>query len=97
MISFYTQETSYMKWKASIVEWGVLIKINNENEKYILHFIFHTNIVHIKSSRIPVMINIKITYQLVRRQDTSYMRIYKEKIFKYILIISLNTCESNRI
>ena len=31
------------------------MKINNENEKYTLHFIFHTNILHIKSSRIPVM------------------------------------------
>ena len=31
------------------------MKINNENEKYILHVIFHTNILHIKSSRIPIM------------------------------------------
>ena len=31
------------------------MKINNENENYTLHFIFHTNILHIKSSRIPVM------------------------------------------
>ena len=47
------------------------MEINNENEKYILHFIFHSDILHIKSSRIPVMENnIKITYQLVRRQDT---------------------------
>ena len=52
----------------------------NENEKYIFHFIFHTNILHIKSSRIPVMENdIKITYQLVRRQETSYMIIHQEK------------------
>ena len=41
------------------------MKINNENEKYILRFIFHTNISHIKSSRIPVMktmstLNIKL-------------------------------------
>ena len=31
------------------------------------------------------MKNIKITYQPVKRQDTSYMRIYqKENIFKHI-------------
>ena len=53
----YTQETSYMKWKPNIAKWGVSIKINNENETYTIHFIFHTNILHIKSSRIPVMEN----------------------------------------
>ena len=75
------------------------MKINNENEKYTLHFMFHTNILHIKSSRIPVMNNdVKITYQLVRRQDTSYMRIHqKEKYIQGYLIISLNKCESKRI
>ena len=46
------------------------MKINNENETYILHFIFHTNILHIKSSRIPVMENnVNITYQGMRRQQ----------------------------
>ena len=77
------------------------MKINNENEKYTLHFIFHTNILHIKSSRIPVMeSNVKIRYQVMgdnRSHKTSYMIIYKENIFKYILIISFNKCETNRI
>ena len=36
---------------------GVSMKINNENETYTIHFIFHTNIHHIKSSRIRVMEN----------------------------------------
>ena len=31
------------------------MKINNENENYTLHFIFHTNILHIKFSWIHVM------------------------------------------
>ena len=37
-----------------------------------IHYIscFHTNILHIKFSWIHVMKNIKITYQLVRRQET---------------------------
>ena len=55
------------------------MKINNENEKYILHFIFHTIILHIKFSWIHVMKNIKITYQLVKRQETSYMIIHQEQ------------------
>ena len=38
---------------------GVSIKLNNENEKYILHFIFHTKILHIKSLRIPIIRNKK--------------------------------------
>ena len=42
------------------------MKINNENEKYTLH----TNILHIKFSWIHVMKNIKITYQLVKKQET---------------------------
>ena len=46
------------------------MKINNENEKYTLHFIFHTNILHIKFKWINVMKNIKLTYQLVSRQET---------------------------
>ena len=45
------------------------MEINNENEKYILHFIFHTKILHIKSSRISVMENnVNITYQVMGRQ-----------------------------
>ena len=40
MISFYTQETSYMKWKANTAYWRVSMKIYNENETYILHFMF---------------------------------------------------------
>ena len=45
------------------------MEINNENEKYALHFIFHTNILHIKSSRIPEMENnVNITYQVMGRQ-----------------------------
>ena len=49
------------------------MKTNNEHEKYILHFIFHTNILllHIKFSWIDVMKTYtKITYQLVKRQET---------------------------
>ena len=51
------------------------MKLNNENETYTLHFnyisCFHTNILHIKSSWIHVMENnIKITYQLMGRQET---------------------------
>ena len=67
----YTQETSHTKWKENTAYWGVSMKINNENEKYTLHFIFHTNILHIKFSWIHAMKkNIKIPYQLVRRQET---------------------------
>ena len=45
------------------------MKTNNENEKNTLHFIFHTKILHIKSSRIPVMENnVNITYQVMGRQ-----------------------------
>ena len=59
-----------MKWKANTAKWGVSIKINNENENYTLHFIFHTKILHIKSSRIPVMENdVNITYQVMVRQQ----------------------------
>ena len=47
------------------------MNINNENETYIHNIsCFHTNILHIKFSWIHVMKNIKITYQLVRRQET---------------------------
>ena len=46
------------------------MEINNENENYTLHFIFHTKILHIKSSRIPVMENnVYITYQVMGRQQ----------------------------
>ena len=41
--------------------------------------------------------NVNITYQLVRRQDTSYMRISKQQYIQTYLIISLNKGESNRI
>ena len=45
------------------------MKINNENEKYTLHFIFHTNILHIKFTWIHVMENIKISYKVMGRQQ----------------------------
>ena len=78
MNSFYKQETSYMKWKTNIASWGVSIEINNENEEDILHFIFHTNISHIKSSRIPVMENnVNITYQVMGRQSITQNIIYE--------------------
>ena len=61
--------------------------MNNENEKYILHFIFHTLHFTYQISWIHVMNNnIKITYQLVRRQDTSYMRISKAKEYIQVYI-----------
>ena len=53
------------------------MKINNENEKYILHFIFHTKILHIKSSSIPVMENnVNITYQAMGRQHITQKMIH---------------------
>ena len=59
------------------------MKINNENEKNILHFIFQKDILHIKSSRIPVMNNdVNITYQVMGDNTShkiSYIRFYKEK------------------
>ena len=57
------------------------IKNENENENYTLHFMFSYKYLHIKSSRIHVMKDIKITYQLVRRQDTSYMFLYLSTTF----------------
>ena len=46
------------------------MKINNENENSTLHYIFHTNILHIKSSRIPVMENnVNITYHVMGTQQ----------------------------
>ena len=44
------------------------MEINNENENYILgvHFIFHTNILHIEFLWIHVMKNnVNITYQVM--------------------------------
>ena len=42
----------------------------NENGTYTLHFIFHKNILYIKSSRIPVMENdVNITYEAMGRQQ----------------------------
>ena len=62
------------------------MKINNENEKYILHFIFHTNILHIKSSRIPVMENnVNITYQVMGRQQIT-QNIIHENLSRKIYI-----------
>ena len=46
------------------------MKIYNKNEKYTLHFVFHTKYLDIKFSWIHVTKNIEITYQLVRRQET---------------------------
>ena len=54
------------------------MKINNENEKYMLHFIFHTNISHIKSSTIPVMENnVNITYQVMGGQQITQNMIHE--------------------
>ena len=47
------------------------MEINNENEIYTLHFIFHTNILQIKSSRIP------ITYQVMGRQQITQNSIHE--------------------
>ena len=41
--------------------------------------------------------NIKITYQLMRKQETGYKIIHQEKYIQVYLIISLNICESNSI
>ena len=74
------------------------MKINNENENYILHFIFYTKSLHIKSSRIPVIQNVNITYQVkvMRRQNITQNIMHdnsSRKIYSRILIISLNKCE----
>ena len=56
------------------------MKINNENENenYTLHFIFHTNFLHIKSSMIPIMENnVNITYQVMGRQQITQNIIYE--------------------
>ena len=69
------------------------MKINNENENYILHFTFHTSILHIKSSRIPVMKNVNITYQVMGRQhitqniihENSSRKIYSNIYINYLI------------
>ena len=49
------------------------MEINNENETYTTHFIFPKNILHIKSSRIPVLKNdVTIIYQGMGRQYMLY-------------------------
>ena len=68
---------------------GSINQNENENEKYTLHFIFHTNILHIKFSWIHVIKNIKIAYIKLwgdnRSHKTSYMRIHQvEYIQVYI-------------
>ena len=80
------------------------MKINNENEIYILYFILHRKYLRIKSSRIPVMENnVDITNQVMGRQQITqnmiqdYLSKRKKYSRMYILIISLNKCESNRI
>ena len=55
------------------------MEINNQKEKYALHFIFQTNILHIKSSRIPVMENdVNITYQFMGRQKITQNIIHEK-------------------
>ena len=74
------------------------MKLNKENEKYALHFIFHTKIlgVHIKSSRIPVMENnVSITYQVMGRPKITQNIIHvylSKRLYSNRLIISLNKC-----
>ena len=46
------------------------MKINNENEKYIIHFMFSHKYSTYQILWIHVMKHIKISYQLVRRQET---------------------------
>ena len=65
------------------------MKTNNENEIYILHFTFHTNILHIKSSSIPVIENdVNKTYQVMGRQHITqnmiyiYIQIYMDYLIK---------------
>ena len=63
------------------------MKINNEKEKYTLHFIYHKNILHIKSSWIPVMDNnVNITYQVMGRQQVTQNNIYVNYQEKYIQV-----------
>ena len=55
------------------------MKIYNENETYIYYISsFHTNILQIKSSRIPVMENnVKIAYQVMGRQQITQNTIHE--------------------
>ena len=73
MISFYIQEMSYAKWKTNTAYWGVLIKINNENEIYTLHFMFsykyYTYLIYMDTCN-EGKNNIKRMYQLMRREET---------------------------
>ena len=69
------------------------MKTNNENETYTIHFMFHTNILHIKFSSIQVIKNIKIAYQVMGRQqitqnmihDYSSRRIYSHVYIDYLI------------
>ena len=64
------------------------MKINNENEKNTLHFIFHTQHFTYHISRIPVMENnVNITYQVMGRQKITQNIIHdylSRKIFSSI-------------
>ena len=63
------------------------MKIYNENEKYILHFMFSYKYLHIKFSWIHVMKNIKITYQVMGRQHITQNMVHDYKnIYIYIYI-----------
>ena len=78
------------------------MKINNENENYILHFIFSYKYFTYQIIKNPCNENnVNITYQVMGRQQITQNIIHdyisKKNIFKYILIISLNKCESDRI
>ena len=68
MISFYTQETS-MKMETKYCIMGVSMKIYNENEKYILHFIFSYKYSTHQIIKNPCNENnANITYQVMERQ-----------------------------
>ena len=79
------------------------MKKNNENEKYIIHFMFsYKNSIYqiIKDSCNEN--NVNITYQVMGRQQITQNIIHENssrKIYSniFILIISLDKCESNRI
>ena len=70
LIHDFIQETSYNKMRS---EYCIMGSINRAMKMKHIYYIscFHTNILHIKFSWIHVMKNnIKITYQLVTRQET---------------------------
>ena len=102
MISFCIQETSYMKWKANIALWRVSMKRNNENEIYTLHFMFSykysTYLIFMDTCNGKQYQKNVSTYGETRNMihDYSSRTIYLS-IYIYILIISLNKFESNRI